>query len=182
MIEGFFPDWNPQNTEDMLYLISPVFVKIVAEEYPSVSDKPRVVTLEDTNLHEAALSLNAELNRLINRVTLARDRMSRQQQAFWNILGNYFYNLMSNEDQSYNSQELKEEGFDLFEDNPSIAELVRDWFDLLDNISANDSERDTFAIDTILNQNGSGVVLRGRGHQKNVEDSLTQACLDSTKI
>ena len=180
--EESFPAWNQQNTEDMLYLVSPVFVKIIAEEYPSVLGKPRVVALEDTNLHEAALSLNAELSRLINRIALVRDRMSPQQQIFWDILGNHFYNVISNEDQSYNSQELKEEGFNLFADNPDIVGLVRSWFDLLDRVFANDSERDTFAVDTILNQGGNGVVLRGIGHQKNMESRLTKACLESTKI
>ena len=63
-----------------------------------------------------------------------------------------------------------------------MIELIRDWFDVLDDFSANNLERDIFAVETILSQSGNGVVLRGRGHQENMEHGLTQACLESIKM
>ena len=183
--ENFSIWWNQQNTEDILYIISPVFVKIVAEEYTSVLGKPRIVALEDTNIHEASSLVGVELNRLEDRINSSllntKDGMSPQQQNFWIIVDNLFYDFVSNRHQ-YNSQELKEEGFNLFENNPNMIELIRDWFDVLDDFSASNLERDIFAVDTVLSQSGNGVVLRGIGHQENMENRLTKACLESTKM
>ena len=44
-----------------------------------------------------------------------------------------------------------------------------------------DQERDIPVTNSILAQEGNGIVLRGAAHQKNVEGGLTQACLDSRK-
>ena len=42
-------------------------------------------------------------------------------------------------------------------------------------------ERDDFAVQSILNQEGNGLVLRGSAHQEYIENALTEACLNSRR-
>lgn len=81
----------------------------------------------------------------------------------------------------FSSQEfeafLEMEGPHLEEqDIEKLRELV-DWSNIW---FINKLERDTFAVQSVLNQNGHGIILRGSGHQRNIENGLTRACLNST--
>ena len=182
MIE-IHPLWSQQNTDDLLYLLSSVHLRIVAE-YPYVLDRTKIVPLEDTNAYEKGGSLFNKLPTLFDRLrnSLA-DRISIIQAGSLRFLGGYIRDVMQN--MLYGSEEVEElllENLNLFEDNPHVSEVIRDFLHWIDELSINIDRRDDFVVEKILEQEGNGVILRGSAHQKNVESGLTQACLDSRSL
>ena len=174
--------WNQQKTDDMLYLLHPVWVKFLAE-YPNdvVLDgkgRVRVIPLENKDSHMRAQELVESSIQRNEEIFYNMNITDEQRDAFFG-----FINAHHEKEPflSINSQEL-EDFFRIHRiENPEAIRELRDYVDLENEFKAANQERDVFVVKSILDQEGNGIVLRGSAHQENVESGLTQACLESTR-
>ena len=166
-----FPFWNDHKSIDLLFLWYHVHVIIQAEN-PDVFNSINIVNLESSfSLDMASEDDIAIINTKWNEI---RESMSAEQWvAFLSLTGrnNGFGKPVS-------PQELE-----VFLANHKLSsefiQEIKDFVDSVNRLVIEDVRRDAFAVETILSQDGNGLVLRGRAHQEKIESGLTQACLDS---
>ena len=174
--------WNQEESDDLLYLLYPVWLKLLAE-YPSDiildgtdgTDGIRVIPLENKDL--AAKATMAPVVRSFERVIHDTNLTDEQRSAFVNFALNHpsILNVSILIDLSDTEEFFTSSGIE----NPELIKKIEGYIDLRNELTITHQQRDAYVIQLILNQEGSGLVLRGSAHQENVESGLTQVCVDS---
>ena len=166
--------WNQEDTDDLLYALFPTEIKLLAE-YPNdiVLDGTngiKVVSLEDKDVFLRIRELDTAIK---HRETL----LLNYEEG--NVFIDFILAYIEEDTLSLiNSQHLVEEFLKSQRvENPEIIGEIEAYVDAWNEEIIGHQERDEFVVDSILAQEGNGVVLRGSAHQENVESGLTKACL-----
>ena len=181
---SILPGWNQENTDDLLYALYYVEVRLLVEHPGVVLDGSgtRITPLEDRDLHSAAEEIFTALgeSRDILRIDNVDSIIDEQKSAFFNFIDTHEEKegLLSLID----SRELEEFFTSSGIEDSELIRRIRDYVDLRNENTIAQQERDKFVVDSILVQEGNGLVLRGSAHQENVEGGLTQACLESRSL
>ncbi len=174
--------WNEENTDDLLYLLHPVEIKLLAE-YPNNitldrTDKIRIIPLENRDLQLRSSELIVDLMQKIEEMSDTGHITDEQEVAFIDLV----FDDEKNPSSLIDSQDVEEFFTNFRIEDSEIITKLREFIDLQNAFAITHQERDDFAVQSILNQKGNGIVLRGISHKESVENGLTQVCVDSGSL
>ena len=165
---------SDEEADHLLYIQFPVWVRLLAENQ-NVLERVKIVPLKNIDLY----------NRAINLTGVQRDRIDSRL----SYLGNFSDEQMSflrdrlpklPPDEELEPQEVEVILEDLNFEDPGVG-VVRDFIDWSNNWIRNTKAQDEFIFQSILDQDGHGLVIGNRLHRRYLEDRLQEACLESIK-
>ncbi len=172
--------WNPEKTDDLLYLLYPFWLRFLTEHLSDavLNRRIRIIPLENETLYTRAgtLTMIAQLS-----IKFIHDNINLtgpQTSALVDFLSNPISDTSILIDSSDTEDFFKTHGIE----DPETRNKIRTYIDLLNETITAHQERDEFVVQKILRQEGNGIVLRGSAHQQNVESGLTQVCLNSKNL